>query len=47
MPSRCRSKEEKALYKVSLSEKESGNQRITPKTQPRRSRQPDSRPPNL
>jgi hypothetical protein len=47
MPSRCRSKGEKVLYKVSPSEKESGNQRITLKTQPWRIRQPDSRPPNL
>jgi hypothetical protein len=47
MPPKCRSKGEKALYKVPPSEKESGNQRITPKTQPWRSQQPNSQPPNL
>jgi hypothetical protein len=38
MPPRCRSKGEKALYKVSPSDEESGGQRITLKMQPRRSR---------
>jgi hypothetical protein len=47
MPPRCRSKGGKALYKVPPLEKESEGQKITPKTQPRRSRQPGSRPPNL
>jgi hypothetical protein len=44
MPPRCRSKGEKALYKVQSIEQ---GQSITPKTQPRRSRQSDGRPPNL
>jgi hypothetical protein len=47
MPPRCRSKGGKALYKVPPSDEELGGQRIMPKTQPRRSRQPGSRPPNL
>jgi hypothetical protein len=37
----------KGVYKVPPSEKESEGQKITPKTQPRRSRQPGNRPPNL
>jgi hypothetical protein len=47
MPPRCRSKEEKALYKVATVRQGVRGQRITPMTQPRRSRQPGSRPPNL
>jgi hypothetical protein len=44
MPPRCQSKGKKALYKVQSSDE---GQRMTPKMQPRRSRQLDSRPPNL
>jgi hypothetical protein len=38
---------EKALYKVAIVRQGVRGQRITPRPQPRRSRQPGSRPPNL
>jgi hypothetical protein len=47
MPPRCQSKGEKALYKVPSSDEDGEGQKIMPKMQPRRSRQPGSRPPNL
>jgi hypothetical protein len=45
MPLRCRSKG-KRHYKVAIVRQGVRGQRITPRTRPRRSRQPGSRPPN-
>jgi hypothetical protein len=47
MPPRCRSKGERRFIKCNRQTRTEEGQKITPKTLPRRSRQPDSRPPNL